>query len=354
MPFCFACEMLYKPLMDHQGFFDALDAVFAAHDLAREGAVAAAVSGGPDSMALAALLAAYLETRSGPALHALSVDHGLRPEAAAEARAAGAWLAKAYPAVRHEILVRDTDNLPPARVQERARADRYALMAAHCREAGIRFLFLAHHQDDQAETFLFRLAKGSGLDGLAGMAGSSARGDLVLLRPFLDMPKSALVEYCRTQDIPFTVDPSNDNLAFARVRLRRAQDVLAEEGLSARRLSATARRFARAREALDYYAEALWQESCLDAGGVRFSFAALRRAPAEVRLRVLQKALGQAAGAEKDYGPRLAVLEGIAEDLFADPAFKCATLAGCLIRLDREKGELAVIPENSCRLGQKV
>src|SRR5690606_21458404 len=128
-------------------------------------------------------------------IHALTVDHGLRAESAQEAKAVAAWV-KDWPRIRHSVL-----NISALRGQsrrmEQAREKRYEVMARYCADKKIGHLFLAHHLDDQAETFLFRLAKGSGLDGLAAMKPRQRYDDnLVLLRPLLDTPKAALIKIC--------------------------------------------------------------------------------------------------------------------------------------------------------------
>ncbi|WP_081991868.1 tRNA lysidine(34) synthetase TilS, partial [Inquilinus limosus] len=127
--------------------------------------LAVAVSGGPDSMALSLLAARWVRQRGGQIL-ALTVDHRLRPDSTAEAAATGASLTRHD--IPHRIL---TWSDAPARAsQDQARRARYGLLGQACREVGIRDLAVAHHREDQAETVLLRLARGSGVDGLAGMA----------------------------------------------------------------------------------------------------------------------------------------------------------------------------------------
>ncbi|MBC7325371.1 MAG: tRNA lysidine(34) synthetase TilS, partial [Moorella sp. (in: Bacteria)] len=250
-------------------------------------AVAIAVSGGPDSMALCHALS----RQAADAIHALTVDHGLRPESADEARQVGSWLAD-WNCVRHQVLTRDQSAIPAAKIQEEARHDRYRMLAAYCGEHGINQLFTAHHQDDQAETFLFRLAKGSGLDGLGAIRSVHDYSDtLRIIRPLLAMPKSSLLEYCAAHDVPYIRDPSNENGRFARARLRRAQAVLAGEGLTAKRLATTAERLARARDALDEIAGQHYRAALVfeDPGRIELDFPALKDALEEIRLRVLIK-----------------------------------------------------------------
>jgi len=317
-------------------------------------AVALALSGGPDSMALCRLLADYADAAGGPEIHALTVDHGLRPEAAAEARQVGAWVA-GWPHVRHHILTRPAQNVGPARLMEAARAARYRLLADYCRKNRIIALFAAHHLDDQAETLLFRLAKGSGLDGLAAMKTVQPYNEqLSIIRPLLGIEKAQLVARCAASNIPFIADPTNENESFARPRLRAARTVLEREGLSARRLGLTAQRISRAREALEFYTQQTFVAALhgRETDRIVFAVSVLESCPAEIRVRVLLHAmrlLTAAQGADFGYGPRLARLEALCARLFgpagSEPDFKSATLNGFLFRLDRKHGLMSVMPE---------
>lgn len=302
--------------------------------------VAVGVSGGPDSMALCHALSRC----GGGGIHALSVDHGLRPDSAAEARQVGVWV-EGWPGVRHMVLKRQVGGAQ-TRIQEEARRDRYALMAGYCEEQGINHLFVAHHLDDQAETFLFRLAKGSGLDGLGAMRPVHDYNDqLQIVRPFLDIPKAGLVAYCEHYHIPYFTDPSNENKRFARARLRKAYDVLAAEGLTPKRLAVTARRLARARQALDFYTEKLWEQAAkIEPDRIILHFSRLEKEPEETRLRLLIKAM-ESLKDRQDYGPRMEKLEALAGRLFYDADFKKASLGGCLFRLDRKEGLIVIETE---------
>src|SRR3546814_569603 len=177
---------------------------------------------------------------------ALIVDHRLRPDSAAEARTVAGWLAGRGIACR--ILTHEGG--PPAgNLQSAARAMRYRLLAGWCAAAQVLHLALAHHREDQAETLLLRLARGSGVDGLAAMAPVVELPDLRLLRPLLDVPRGRLKATLDRLGQPFVEDPSNRNHAFSRVRLRVLSPTLAAEGLDTGRLYATARSTGRARDA---------------------------------------------------------------------------------------------------------
>lgn len=296
------------------------------------GRLAVAVSGGPDSMALL-WLACRAAEKDGLAIYAYTVDHGLRGESAAEAGTVHGWV-KDWPHVRHKIL-RWEGGKPEARILEEARAARYDLIAAAMAEDGVSTLAVAHHRDDQAETFLFRLAKGSGLDGLSGMLPVQKRKDIILLRPLLEVPKEDLVALCAANDIPFVRDPTNENEDYMRPRLRAARDVLEQEGLSAKRLSLTARRIGRAREALEILSDDLkmraMREKCED--GFLFDFNILCAAPEELVLRAVLTSMEEIHPGE-EYGPRLERAEALTARILYDDDFKGATLGGCIFAKD--------------------
>ncbi|HMA16405.1 MAG TPA: tRNA lysidine(34) synthetase TilS, partial [Kiloniellaceae bacterium] len=213
--------------------------------------VAVAVSGGPDSLALTYLLHDWARERGGR-VTAFTVDHGLRPEAAREAAWVGRHLSAA--GIAHRVLCwvgpKPPKN-PGGSRQAAARAARYRLLLAACEAEGFLHLALAHHLEDQAETFLLRLGRGSGLDGLAAMAPVGEAAGLRLLRPLLDCPRDRLKATLRARGLDWVEDPSNDDDAYARVRLRRLLPALAGEGLTPARLARTCRNLARARAALE-------------------------------------------------------------------------------------------------------
>ena len=169
-----------------------------------------AVSGGPDSLALMRLAARWLVEgqAAGASLYVATVDHGLRPGSREEAEAVAGW-AEAV-GLPHSILTWQGAK-PRSRIQERARTVRYALLGAHARELGADYLLTAHHADDQAETILFRLLRGSGLAGLAGMSSEIMLGNIRLYRPLLTYSKKMLINYCEAFDQPYFRDPSNEN-----------------------------------------------------------------------------------------------------------------------------------------------
>jgi tRNA(Ile)-lysidine synthase len=299
-----------------------------------------AVSGGPDSTALLLLAARWRASRAnGPALIAATVDHGLRREAKDEA-AAVARLAKKLN-VPHRILAW-RGKKPKTGVQAAARTARYVRLEAWCARAGVLHLLLAHHREDQAETLLLRLARGSGLDGLAGMAAVAERASCRRLRPLLAVPRARLEATLRAAGRVWIEDPSNRDPAYLRVRLRQAEAVLAAAGLDSARLAETAARLGRARAALEAGVATLLARTALvhPAGFVRLDPAALMAAPEEIGLRALAAVLALVGGAS--YTPRLERLERLYRAL---PGGIGAgrTLGGC--RILPQRGRLLVCRE---------
>lgn len=180
--------------------------------------IAVAVSGGPDSLALA-ILADRWARRRGGRVGALIVDHGLRRESAVEAQTLAGWLA--VRGIAHEVLVWDGDK-PATGIQEAARAARYGLLAGWCVAHGCLHLLTAHHREDQAETHLIRRRAGSGVDGLAGIAAVRELRGVRLVRPLLGVAKARLAALLDAEGQEYVRDPSNSNPVFERVRLRLA------------------------------------------------------------------------------------------------------------------------------------
>ncbi len=289
--------------------------------------VAIAVSGGADSLALCLLADAWARRRGGR-VSALTVDHGLRPGSADEARAVGRWLKTR--GLDHHVL-RWRGAKPASGVQAAARTARYRLLGTWCREAGVLHLALAHHLDDQAETFLMRLGRGSGVDGLAAMSAIVEKPSARVVRPLLGVAKVRLQATLRGLGQDWIEDPSNRDPGFARTGARAALSGLAAAGLSADVLAQTASGLARARIALEDAAAALAATCCsvYPEGYVRIDGPALAAAPAEISLRVLGRVLASVGGAA--HGPGREKLERLHARLVGGGADAGRTLGGCRV-----------------------
>jgi len=288
-----------------------LDSLFA--DIAGAHVVALAVSGGGDSLALLDCVDRWRRRRDAPAVVVLTVDHRLRPESRDEAAmVAGVAAARGMP---HRTLVWDSRQ-PDSDVEAAARRARYALLLGATREAGAAHLLVAHHRDDQAETFLMRLSRGSGLFGLAAMRRSVQAGDVTLLRPFLDVPRSRLAATVAAAGLVPADDPMNHDPQFLRVRIRRLMPLLAAEGFDPATIAATTERLRVAADALDAAADAaIGRHVAADDLAVAWAGQALGEEDAEVRRRVLVRVL-MAVGGEA-YPPRSERLEALGRAMAA-------------------------------------
>jgi tRNA(Ile)-lysidine synthase len=270
-------------------------------------AIVLAVSGGPDSIALMWLASRWRRALArGPRLVAVTVDHGLRAEAAAEARDVKR-MARTLD-LPHRT-VRWTGAKPRTGLPAAALAARYRLLARAARAHGATHILTAHTRDDQAETLLMRMLRGSGIAGLAAMARESEREGVRLARPFLNVSKSQLIATLKKAKIDFADDPTNRDTSFTRPRLRTLMPVLATEGGDVRSLARLASRLARANAAVEVLVDGA--ERYLALGGREASHAefgakafdaksfdaktfdakAFAAMPEEIRLRLLLRAI---------------------------------------------------------------
>ncbi|MGQ0665384.1 MAG: tRNA lysidine(34) synthetase TilS [Pseudomonadota bacterium] len=301
--------------------------------------VAVAVSGGADSLALALLADGWARGRGGR-IEALIVDHGLRPESGREATQVGTWLAGHGIAWR---VLAWTGAKPRTGVQAGARAARRDLLTRWCRGTGILHLLLAHHSDDQAETLVLRLGRGSGRDGLAAMAAVVETADLRVLRPLLGIPHARLVATLEARGQHWIEDPSNQDPRFARVRVRQQMHALAACGAGAADLWPAARRLGLERQAREA-ALARFVAGAVDIfpeGWASIDPRAFRAAPAELSRPALIRVLLAVGGGA--YPPRGARLDRLHGAIRGDGLAGGRTLAGC--RLVPRENRILVVRE---------
>jgi tRNA(Ile)-lysidine synthase len=294
-----------------------------------------AVSGGGDSLALLYLLHGVCAT-AGTYLEAVTVDHGLRPEAAAEADLVARHAAEL--GIPHETLKWRGWN-GQGNLQNAAREARYTRMAEWAARRNLPVVALGHTADDQAETVLMRLARRAGVDGLSAMAPQSTRHGVTWLRPLLSVRREALRDYLRRRALDWVEDPSNDDLQYTRIQTRQALAALEPLGINADALADVARNMAVAREALeeqtDYAARKILR---FDAGAVVLDADAFQAQPEEIRRRLMIRALGWITG--KPYPPRRAPLAALIAGLAQGQG---GTIDGCQTLLRR--GQIWVFRE---------
>ena len=286
--------------------------------------IGVAVSGGGDSMAL---LYAALHWSRGKSctVQAVTVDHCLRAQAAQEAADVAAFCHARD--IAHSTLRWDGTRAH-GNVQAAGRDARYTLIARWAKSRGIQHILLGHTADDVAETFLMRLARKSGVDGLAAMAPMFQRNGVAWHRPFLNQSRASLRAYLRARQINWVDDPSNEDLTQTRPQARQILQALAPLGIDQGALAQTAQALAQARDALQTQAIAA-AETCvtIEAGDVMIDAALLMTLPFEIMRRLQIAALRSISGAR--YGPRETAISRLNEALTTQDQY---TILGCLVR----------------------
>jgi tRNA(Ile)-lysidine synthase len=275
-----AAEQQPRPFSD-----DEINTLF--EPAARQPHVAVAVSGGSDSIALMRL--AHRWSSAGddrPKLTVLTVDHGLRPESADEARSVAGW---ARDLGLDHVVLQWRGTKPASGLAAAARGARYRLMSDWCRSNGVGFLLVAHTLDDQAETVMMRLARGAGVEGLGAMSALTSHHGLTIFRPLLAIARNRLRDYLRTIGQDWCEDPTNQDERFERVRLRKALEVLNATGVGAEAISQTAARSRRAWEAIFTITNRYLRQSLSHhaEGFGEVGLTSLMGEPEEIRIRAL-------------------------------------------------------------------
>ena len=296
-----------------------------------QSAIALAVSGGSDSLALMLLAQRWAASQaSPPTIHIYSVDHGLRPEAASEV----AMVLKAASALGLPARgLTWTGAKPVSGVQEAARIARYRLMAAAMVEDGVSLLLTAHHRQDQAETVLMRMAHGSGLEGLKGMAAMAEIEGVTVHRPLLGIDPMTLRGVVAGAGLVPAEDPSNNDTHYERVRWRQAMPALAALGLDAAVLAQFAERAGDADAAIAQMAEGCFGEIVrLDGfGAARIGLAPFIGLSPAISTRLLGRVLNIVGGRQK---PRaLGQVERLRQSIATNDLAKATTVLGCVVRL---------------------
>jgi tRNA(Ile)-lysidine synthase len=293
------------------------------------------VSGGPDSVAMMGMAALWRDhIQPEITVHIATVDHGLRRESRSEADQV-AHLAASL-GFRHDILSWDGIK-PKTGIQEAARQARYNLLTQKAIDLGAALL-TAHTSDDQAETILFRLLRGSGIAGLSGMREKIERGGVAHYRPLLHMAKTRLIATCLAQGWPFIEDPSNLNPVYARARMRRLLPILADEGLTPAALNRLGMRLEKADLAIETRLDTLWPDIFIGTndGSLALNLLPLRQEPVLLWERTLQRGLN---AVEPGHLQRLEKIERAAAE-FQTAALATASLrrslGHCVLSLNRK------------------
>ncbi|CAN1592965.1 tilS tRNA(Ile)-lysidine synthase [Candidatus Pelagibacterales bacterium] len=292
---------------------------------------AIAVSGGSDSLALSVLAKLY-SLENDNAFVSLIIDHKLRKESAEEARVTYKNLTQNK--IKAKILTYQGEKFS-SNIQKKARDLRYDLFHKYCAKNKIKFLILAHHQDDLIENFYIRLIRGSGIKGLTSLQNIFEYSkDFYLLRPLLNFNKQELLSVTKKSYSSWIEDPSNKNDKFLRVRIRKMQTKLQKEGFDPKRIIKTIDNLNTVKDSLDFY---IFKSEKKYLNFYKEGYATLKSSifnneAQEVIFRVIIKAIHFVSG--EYYPPRSDSLKGLMKNLLAK-SFKSSTLGGCLIEKNK-------------------
>ena len=289
---------------------------------------AVAVSGGPDSLALA-FLTKYFSKLYNTRFYYYLVDHKLRPDSSKEAKKVKNLLKKIK--VRCKILIWKGKK-PKSNIQAIARQNRYSLLIRECNKKKIKNIILGHHKDDRNENFFIRLTRGSGLKGLASFAEKTKNSNIYFLRPLLDLQKKQLINISENIFKFYFKDPSNTNTDFKRIRLRHLISELEKEGLDKEKLNLTLNNLSNSNSALEFYSDRnILKNSFLN---VKKNTFILNRAfftqPDEVVLRSITSVINKVS--LKYYPPRGKNIIRLLSVIKNKKDVKSLTLGGCVFK----------------------
>lgn len=307
----------------NQNFLDFMDKY-------KQSKVAVGVSGGVDSMCLL-----YWLHNIKMDVVCLHVNHRLRPEADVETEYVKSVCEKLNIPVH---IFYWNDNKPESGLEAAARQARYKMMTDFCHENGIEYLLTAHQSDDQIETFLMNLSRGSGLFGLSGMMAESERDGIKILRPLLNVPRSEIKQYCEDNNIKYFVDSMNTDEHYTRVKIRQNRHLLDEKlGISDGRILLAVQNLGRTRQWMEKYLDSRI-EMVIRSWGALFLDSFLFDEAEEIRLKLLGLLIQKIGG--DDYIPRLNSLQNALSKLHSDCKF---TLGHCTLR--RLNDRILIVPE---------
>ena len=294
--------------------------------------IAVAVSGGVDSVCLLCWL-----TELGYNVTALHVNHQLRPSADADA----AYVAQLCKKIGVPYHIFDwVGDKPSSGLEAAARTARYKFMTDWCHANNVPVLMVAHHADDQIETFLMNLGRGSGVNGLAAMRQISYRDGIQIVRPLLGVFRRELTAYCDTKNIQYCTDEMNDDARYTRVKIRQNRHLLSERlGISDTRILLAIENLSRTRDALDGDLTARMTSVLYDDYAL-FSDSFLFDLPPDIGLKLLGMLIQTIGG--DCYQPRLTSLQNALSMLHENCKF---TLGHCTLR--RYGNQILIVPEGA-------
>ena len=285
--------------------------------------IAVALSGGADSLALTLLLKNWAKENAVDFV-ALTVDHRLRKNSAREAIKVHKWMERYN--INHSILTYG-GKIPTSNIEAIAREYRYQMLFDYCKKNQIKYLFIAHNADEQTETFLLNLSRGSGVYGLCGMTKFQERNEINIVRPMLCFSKVEIKNYLKSIHQKWIEDPSNKDNKYKRVRIRKIKKLLDTLELSNERINNTIENMQRAKEAIDFFVDDFMNKITKnESGDICFDIKLLKGYPEEIIIRSLAKIFQTLAN--KNYPPRFENLKNIYDNIKNNSLGKGMTLYG--------------------------
>jgi tRNA(Ile)-lysidine synthase len=265
--------------------------------------VAVATSGGADSMCLTILLKDFCMYHNVE-LFAITVDHMLRKDSTKEAKDVSVYLKTKN--IKHRVLKWEHSKIT-SNIQKKARDNRYKLLCAYCQENKIEHLFVAHNYDDQAETVMLRILRGSGFDGIAGINSISKIHKTNIVRPLLEFRKSQIIEFLKNNNIPWFDDSSNTNNKFDRIKVRKLLQKFDQDNNIIGRLNLLAKNAARTKDFLASHVNEVFRKHCTHSD---FNYISINKSDfstlhEEIKLRLINKIIKQIHNDPAIYPTRL-------------------------------------------------
>ncbi|MGL9682035.1 MAG: tRNA lysidine(34) synthetase TilS [Wolbachia sp.] len=305
--------------------------------------VAVAVSGGIDSIALLHLMINWIKKRQCPLPIVLTVNHALRPESQEETEFVVSYTKEL--GVKESFILKWEKQNIKGNVQLQARKARYKLLTEWCKNSDVKHLLIAHHKGDQAETFLLRLERGSGIDGLSSMDRKTFFNGIYVLRPLLNFSRSEIEKYANFHRLKWVEDRSNQDLKYRRTLYRNLLKVCDNQETLIGRICLTALHMKRAIKALMHYTRLAFND-CVnvhDLGYIEIKLSEFHKLPEEIALRLLLYSI--MAISSKHYKPRYNNLIATFNQILQKDNDLHCTLSECRIR--KYKESILVIRESS-------
>ena len=298
-----------------------------------------AISGGPDSLALAALSKAYSLEKKILFFYVL-VNHNIRSNSSKEATQVKVLLKK------HNIKLNILKNNFKIKknIQGQARNVRYEMLNNFCKKKNVKTIITGHNLDDQVETFFIRLSRGSGLTGLSAMKPLSKLDKKIrLFRPLLDVKKDSLIKISKKIFKKYIIDPSNKDTKFLRTKIRNLKRPLMKSGINYDQIIKSINNLASSREVLDQYLEEIFKDLIkVSKKQILIDYKQFKKLNLEVKMQVINKCIKVL---KKNYYNLRSKKVNFLLSTIEKQSFKKATLGGCLFF--KKKDDLCVIVEKS-------